>query len=178
VKVLSPISSNQVVRGLVAVSLVWALAAGGAVAPIVASAEESQPAVVAPASADASATASAETSAAAVAPSTIATPPLVPAPVAKKLTVRQIIAKVGSAAGLSKAEVAALLWIAKHESNYHPRSRSASGCYGLFQLSQSMAHGHPWQDPAWNTKRAIKYMKGRYGGVLRAKAFWSAHHWY
>jgi hypothetical protein len=41
-----------------------------------------------------------------------------------------------------------------------------------------MAHGKPWKDPYWNTKRAIKYMKGRYGGVLKAKAFWLSHHWY
>ena len=51
-------------------------------------------------------------------------------------------------------------------------------CYGLFQLNASMSHGKPWTNPEWNTKRAIKYMKGRYGGVLKALAFWKAHHWY
>jgi hypothetical protein len=48
----------------------------------------------------------------------------------------------------------------------------------LFQLSKGMANGHPWKDATWNTKRAIKYMKGRYHGVLNAKRFWLSHHWY
>ena len=105
--------------------------------------------------------------------------PAAPAPKkAVKLTVKQIIAKVGRASGLSTSEVNGLLWIAYRESRYHPTSKSSSGCYGLFQLSAGMAKGHAWKDPYWNTKRAIKYMKGRYHGVLRAKSFWSAHHWY
>jgi soluble lytic murein transglycosylase-like protein len=96
----------------------------------------------------------------------------------KKLTVRQTIAKVARAHGLKKSHVEALLWIAKRESNFHRTSVSRSRCYGLFQLSHSMVKGHPWKDAAWNTKRAIKYMRGRYGGVLQAKAFWQRHHWY
>jgi hypothetical protein len=116
-------------------------------------------------------------------PSATTTPALkaAPAPKAKKkkkLTVRQKVAKAGRDRGLSKKEVAALLWICKRESNFHSTSVSRSGCYGLFQLSRGMAKGHPWKKPVWNTKRAIKYMRGRYGSVLKAKAFWKAHHWY
>lgn len=104
-----------------------------------------------------------------------------PAPVVKKKkkrSVRQIIIDTGRAAGCSKAEVRALLWLAWRESRFHPTSHSRSNCHGLFQLSKGMAHGKPWKNPVWNTKRAIKYMRGRYGGVLQAKRFWQSHHWY
>lgn len=96
----------------------------------------------------------------------------------KKRSVRRIIIDTGREAGLNKAEIQALLWMAWRESRFHPTSHSRSNCHGLFQLSKGMAHGKPWKDPEWNTKRAIKYMRGRYGGVLQAKRFWQAHHWY
>jgi soluble lytic murein transglycosylase-like protein len=181
----------------VAAVLILALALVGAVAPPTASAEA---APAAPASTSQSTTVLAATDASSAVATTMAvTPslsvtlpakaaPAVPtapaapaAPVVKravKLSVPAIIAKVGHEAGLSKAEVTALLWIAHRESNFHPTSKSSSGCYGLFQLSKGMASGHPWKDATWNTKRAIKYMKGRYHGVLNAKRFWLSHHWY
>ncbi len=116
--------------------------------------------------------------AATTSPAVVATPPKqAPAP-AKKLTVPQLITKIGHDSKLSAQQIAALLWIAKRESNYHPTSKSSSGCYGLFQLSASMVRGQPWKDATWNTRRAIKYMKGRYGGPVQAKAFWTRHHWY
>jgi len=182
VKVPSPFSSNALMRIVAAGSLAWVLAVGGAAAPLTANAE-STVAPEAPASSATTSAPSAEASASASAtPSVAATPAPDAAPVAvpkpKKLTIRQTIAKVGRSKGLSKAEIAALLWLAKRESNYHPKSHSRSECHGLFQLSAGMAHGKPWKDPVWNTKRAIKYMKGRYGGVLKAKAFWIKHHWY
>jgi hypothetical protein len=180
VKVPSPIDPRPALRGLVAVCLMSALAAGGLAAPFSASAVEIPATAPAVASVDASAAASGTIGTAETTSSLAATLPAVPEPVvkAKKLTVRQTIVAIGRAAGLSKAEVSALLWIAKRESNYHPTSVSSGGCYGLFQLSRGMAHGHPWSDPEWNTKRAIRYMKGRYHGVLKAKAFWTSHHWY
>lgn len=114
-----------------------------------------------------------------LATSAIAAPAAAPVRVAKKRrTVRQIIADTGRAAGCSRAEVQALLWMAWRESRFHPTSHSRSNCHGLFQLSAGMAHGKPWKNPVWNTKRAIKYMRGRYGGVLQAKRFWQTHHWY
>lgn len=172
-------STAQVARGMAAAVLVAALAMSVGSLPVAFA--ETAPAGApvdasgsAPASLAASA-ASATTDATTVTP--VATPTVtVTAPV--KLTVRQTIAKTGRDAGLSKSEIDALLWVAKRESNYHPTSVSRGGCYGLFQLSRGMAKGHPWKDPAWNTKRAIKYMRGRYGSVLRAKAFWASHHWY
>jgi hypothetical protein len=188
VKVPSPISSKQAVRGLVAVSLAWVLAAGGAAAPVMAAAEEAPAASAAPiapvtggeATTEGVSVQQAPATPALSAPAATATVATVPATVAKpkKLSVPQIIVEVARAAHLSQADIDGLLWIAKRESNYHPRSHSRSECHGLFQLSAGMAHGHPWTDPVWNTKRAIRYMKGRYGGILRAKAFWSSHHWY
>lgn len=105
---------------------------------------------------------------------------LEPASVAqkKKRSVRRIIIDTGHAAHLSQVEVKALLWLAWRESRFHPTSHSRSNCHGLFQLSKGMAHGKPWKNPVWNTKRAIKYMRGRYGGVLQAQRFWRSHHWY
>lgn len=181
------LSSSSTTHGVVAIALALTLAATGAAVPIVASA-----AGVSVASAEALATAAAPSAVATSAPSTdasaasaatatapSATPTPTVVPKAKKLTVRQKVAKAGRARGLSKAGVKALLWICKRESNFRPRAKSKSGTYhGLFQLSKGIVRGHPWQDPTWNTKRAIKYMKGRYGSVLKAKAFWLKHHWY
>lgn len=164
-KVPNLFGSNPVVRGLVAVSLACAFVAGGAV-PLTASAEAAPPVVTPMVAAEAS-----------VAPAPPAVPVVIPV-AAKKLSIRELVAKVGRDSGLSKTEVAALLWMARRESNFHPNSESSSECHGLFQLSKGMAHGKPWRDPVWNTKRAIKYMHGRYHGVLRAKAFWARHHWY
>ncbi len=177
-KIPRHLRSTTLARGTAAFVLTCALAFGGAAVPLTASAEAS--AATAPASADASASAPSTSSVATIAVAPVVlpvTPPAKQAP-AKKLTVRQIITKTAIAAHLSKTEIATLMWIAKRESNFHPRSESRSECHGLFQLSAGMAHGHPWRGPAWNTKRAIKYMRGRYGSVLRAKSFWLSHHWY
>jgi len=179
-KVRNLFSSSQIARGLTAATLAAALAVSGGSIPIAwaATVPAAAPIVVeAPAVSTASVAASATpdaTTVLTVVP--VVKPVTVAAP--KKLTVRQIIAKVGREAHLKQSEIDGLMWIAKRESNFHPTSASRSGCYGLFQLSRGMAKGHPWKDPAWNTKRAIKYMKGRHGGVLKAKAFWLRHHWY
>jgi hypothetical protein len=159
-----------------AVSLAWVLTAGGAAAPLTATA------VASPSQAALGSTESVTTTMTTTVTTGTPAPGVIPtttaAPVEKKLSIPALITKIGSQSGLSKAEVAGLLWLAKRESNFHPTSESRSECHGLFQLSKSMAHGHPWKDPTWNTKRAIKYMRGRYGSVLSAKAFWSSHHWY
>ena len=73
---------------------------------------------------------------------------------------------------------AALLWIAKRESGYRNWAVSSGGCYGVFQLSRGMARGHHWSSARWNTRRAIRYIKHRYGSPLGAKRFWLAHRWY
>jgi soluble lytic murein transglycosylase-like protein len=185
VKVLDIIKKESIGRGPFAAMLVLVLALAGAVAPLPALAESVSAipfspnqwvAVVSPLASSGTLIAASSVLATSSLTATV-TAPAHAAP-KKKLTVKQTVARIGQKAGLSKSEVAALLWIAKHESNFHPTSKSSSGCYGLFQLSKGMAGGHPWKDPTWNTKRAIKYMKGRYHGVLGAKRFWQAHHWY
>jgi soluble lytic murein transglycosylase-like protein len=170
------IGSSHVVRGLAALAVSAALVAGGSAAPLTARAEDAPVAVTAPATVESTATVTTTTTA--TVESTTTTPTLAAPPVVRKLSIPQLIAKLGHEAGLSNTEVDALLWIAKHESNFHPTSHSRSECHGLFQLSAAMAHGRPWKDPTWNTKRGIRYMKGRYGGVLQAKSFWLKHHWY
>ncbi len=184
-KVNRQTGSNPMVRGLVAFSLTWVLALGGAAVPLAANAEASAPTVQAAPSAPTTQPISAMETSAGLESSRLATVSPLLAPVKppalapkKKPTIRQLIAQAGRKAGLSKAEIPALMWICKRESNFHPSSHSRSGYHGLFQLSKGMAHGRPWKNVAWNTKRAIKYMRGRYGGVLNAKAFWAAHHWY
>jgi hypothetical protein len=177
-KVKSQTSSNPIVRGLVAFSLTWVLALGGAAVPLAANAEASSPTTGTVPSLEASAGLLESNRLATITPLPAPVTPPAPAPKKRELTIRQLIAQTGRKAGLSKAEISALMWICKRESNFHPSSHSRSGYHGLFQLSKGMAHGRPWKNVAWNTKRAIKYMRGRYGGVLKAKVFWVAHHWY
>lgn len=180
-KVRSLIDQSSRPRVLVAAALALALAGG--ISPLAASAATAPVPVTAPVAAPVPVAASVAATVAAAAtstvPSSITTPaPRVVAPAPKKRSVRDTIVYVGRRSGLSAVELNALLWIAKHESNFHPTSKSHSGCYGLFQLSSKMSAGHPWKDPVWNTSRAIKYMRGRYHGVLNAKSFWQSHHWY
>ena len=80
---------------------------------------------------------------------------------------------------LSSRDTSALLSIASAESHFHCWSvNHRGGCYGLFQLSAGMALHLPWFDPAWNTRRAIRYCKGRYGSPSKALAFRKRHGWY
>lgn len=184
-KVRSLVHSKLATRGLVAVALAGALAAGAAT-PVAAHAEAASATTAPIAAAEPStatavpsvATSSVAGTATLASTTTVVSKTVRAARKAKKLTVPQLVAKIGHDNGLSNAEVGALLWVAKRESNFHPTSKSRSGCYGLFQLTKGMVSGHPWKDPKWNTKRAITYMKGRYHGVLKAKAFWLRHHWY
>ena len=96
----------------------------------------------------------------------------------KPAAVRAVIRKEAKREHLSAANTSALLWIAKRESNYHAFSSNHGRCLGVFQLSRSMCKGHPWWNPAWNTRRAIRYMRGRYGSPRKAEAFWQRHFWY
>lgn len=181
---IDTVSPSSAVRTATAIALAVVLA-GGFGAPLTANAGSAVSAGAATASVEASVSPSVDSS---LTPgldwmlgSDTATgsvePTTAPAPESKR-SVRKIIADTGRAAGLSTQEIGALMWLAYRESRFHPTSHSRSECHGLFQLSAGMAHGHPWKDPEWNTKRGIKYMRGRYGGVLQAKAFWQRHHWY
>ena len=87
-----------------------------------------------------------------------------------------IIKSVAKQKHLSNADVSALLKICRRESGYRPTARNHS-CKGLFQLK---THYGPskWKDPKWNTAKAIKYIKHRYGTARRALAHSYSHGWY
>lgn len=176
------ISQNVTLR-IAAAVIMAALLVGGVEAPTPARAGSVVLAGSALESGETSAAASMETSPVAGLdwsfPSDVPSASVEPTPALKGTAlVKWVIEETAREEGCTETEIDALLWIAYRESRYHPTSHSRSNCHGLFQLSKGMAHGKPWDDPEWNTRRAIKYMRGRYGGVLQAKAFWKAHHWY
>jgi hypothetical protein len=92
---------------------------------------------------------------------------------------RAAIRTEAKAAHYGTRNTAALLHLAWHESRWHNFSHSRrSECHGLFQLSKGMAHGHPWWQPRWNTRRAIYYIRHRYGTPARALAHSHRCGWY
>ena len=92
--------------------------------------------------------------------------------------VQKVIRSEAKRAHLSKADTEALLKIAWHESRYHCWEKSSGGCWGLWQLSRSMCVGHEWWNPTWETRRALKYIRGRYHTPRRAWAHEVATGWY
>jgi len=78
--------------------------------------------------------------------------------------------------GIKSKDIKEAMWIHHHEGG--PNSVNPSGCYGGWQLSSGMAHGHKWWCPVWETKRAVKYMRGRYGSIHKAYLFKKSHDWY
>ena len=95
---------------------------------------------------------------------------------AKKKKIVKIIRTVAKAKHLSKSETKALLKIAKMESGYRRTARNHS-CKGLFQLKTNVGKAK-WASAKWNTAKAIKYIKHRYGSVHAALKFHYAHGWY
>jgi hypothetical protein len=100
-----------------------------------------------------------------------------PAQAASAATVHEIISKYTLAAHFTAADVSAMKKISDYESHDHATTHS-HGCWGLFQLSTGMVKGHPWSDPVWNTKRALSYVKSRYGTPRKAWAHIQHYHWY
>jgi hypothetical protein len=92
-------------------------------------------------------------------------------------TIHSIISRYTTAAGFGSLDVAAMKKIADYESHDHAGSHSRS-CWGLFQLSTAMVTGHPWSDPAWNTKRALRYVKARYDTPRKAWSHIMKAGWY
>ena len=84
--------------------------------------------------------------------------------------------------GLNAAEIAQAWQIHKWEGGWN--SISKSGCYGGWQikLGGKGAHAGITQaeafDPAWSTRYAVGYMRGRYGSIAAAYAFHIRHGWY
>jgi len=92
-------------------------------------------------------------------------------------SVHSIISQYTRAAGFGDADVSAMKKIADYESHDNPKAHSKT-CWGLFQLSTKMVKGKPWSDPVWNTKRAVKYVKARYGTPRKAWAHIRKTGWY
>jgi hypothetical protein len=92
-------------------------------------------------------------------------------------SIHSIITKYTEAAGFGSSDVTAMKQIADYESHDNPKSHSKT-CWGLFQLSTKMVKGHDWSDPVWNTKRALKYVKSRYGTPRKALAHIKKTGWY
>jgi bacterioferritin-associated ferredoxin len=92
--------------------------------------------------------------------------------------VKKTVVRVAKQCGLCEADQRALLKIAKRESHFNEHDLSPSGKYkGVFQLG--FKHGMKrWRDPAWNTKRAIKYIKHRYGTPRVALNHCYRYGWY
>lgn len=103
-----------------------------------------------------------------------ATPAFAKHPSRKQVIV--IIKKVAKSKGLSKADIRALLTLCRRESTFRPTARNHS-CKGLFQLKTHYGY-RKWSDPAWNTRKAIKYIKHRYGSARRALSHSYRYGWY
>lgn len=96
--------------------------------------------------------------------------------------VRAVIRHEAKRAHLGKADTAALVELARLESRFHATSKSRGGrCLGVMQLSRSMCRGHRWWEPAWNVRRAIRYVRyssHHYRTPRRALAFHRKRGWY
>lgn len=82
-------------------------------------------------------------------------------------SIHSIITRCTLAAGFSAADVVAMKKIADYESRDRRKKQDGRN-FGLFQLNRSICKGRPWSDAEWNTKRALKYVKGRYRTPSRA----------
>ena len=89
---------------------------------------------------------------------------------------KKIIRHVAHNYGLKKADIKALITLCKRESDFDPRERTGS-CKGLFQLKTSFGRSR-WTNPAWNTRRAIRYIKHRYGTATAALRHSNRYGWY
>jgi hypothetical protein len=95
---------------------------------------------------------------------------------AKKRAVIKIIRAEAKKKHLKKADIAALLKICKRESGYRPGARNHS-CKGLFQLKTKFGRSK-WANAAWNTRKAIRYIKHRYGTARAALRHSNRYGWY
>jgi len=90
-----------------------------------------------------------------------------------------IIRTVASQQGCTGEETQMLLEIARKESTLRPNAVSKTGKYvGLFQLGPHLGSYEERIDPYWNTARAIRYMRGRYGSISAAYSFRAKNNWY
>lgn len=98
---------------------------------------------------------------------------------AKQESAVSIIVEAAVSAGCTQQEIDMLLYIAFKESSFCCDAVSPGGeCIGFYQLSSDKGTLEQRLDPYWNTDRAIRYMKERYGSIRAAYSFRKAHNWY
>jgi SLT domain-containing protein len=105
------------------------------------------------------------------------TPAMASAKSARAIRHAKVIAIIKATAKekkLGNGQIKALLILCRRESGYNPKARNHS-CKGLFQLKTK---SKKWADPVWNTAKAIRYIKHRYGTPKRALAHSYSHGWY
>jgi hypothetical protein len=95
---------------------------------------------------------------------------------AKKRRVVAIIKEVAKSKHYNAKQIKALLKIAKRESGYSASERTGS-CKGVFQLKTHFPRSK-WSDARWNTAKAIRYIKHRYGSATKALAHSYRYGWY
>lgn len=92
-----------------------------------------------------------------------------------------LIRSIAAAEGLSAADTAALIEIARRESTLgtNPKAYAAGRrCVGLYQLDAAKGSYAQRCDDAWSTRRAIRYMRSRYGSPAKALAAHNRQGWY
>jgi hypothetical protein len=95
---------------------------------------------------------------------------------AKRRRVVAIIKEVAKAKHYGSKQTRALLKIAKRESGYSATEVTGS-CKGVFQLMTHYSRSK-WANPRWNTAKAIRYIKHRYGTPTKALAHSYRYGWY
>lgn len=88
--------------------------------------------------------------------------------------IKKIITATAKEKKLKNDQIKALLKLCWRESGYNPKARNRS-CKGLFQLKTK---SKKWADPEWNTAKAIRYIKHRYGTPKKALAHAYRVGWY
>jgi len=77
---------------------------------------------------------------------------------------------------LSRAEIRAMIKLGKRESGLDPKQVTGR-CKGLFQLMTKYSRAK-WANPAWNTRKAMRYVRHRYGTWRAALRHSYRHGWY
>ena len=77
---------------------------------------------------------------------------------------------------MGRADRRAMVEIGWRESGWNPHCVTGS-CLGVYQLQTSYPRSK-WENLAWNTRKAVKYVKHRYGTPRKALAHSYRKGWY
>lgn len=96
-----------------------------------------------------------------------------------KGSIPTLVRKLTREAGFGACCAESMVKLCKKESGFRPGAVNPNGKYfGLFQLNSGMASGNDWSNPTWNTKRALEYIRSRYGDPCGAWAHSRSYNWY